>query len=79
MEPYFTKHFHFPGLDIVEYVKCVNCGFVASKTHYELPDEDWQTINESYHGSYQGKVENADDPRWIQRLQDHAHVIADEF
>jgi cyclopropane fatty-acyl-phospholipid synthase-like methyltransferase len=77
MNPYFVKQFKFPGLETVEYVKCVNCGFVISKTHYELPDEDWQAINEEYHRSYQGKFENVDDPRWIERLQNQAEVIAD--
>lgn len=77
MNPYFIKQFNFPGLDTVEYVKCVNCKFVISKTHYELSDEDWQTINEKYHSLYQGKGENIDDPRWMKRLQNQAEVIAD--
>lgn len=77
MDPYFTKHFNLAILNNVEYVRCVNCGFVLSKTHYELSDKRWQTINEEYHSSYQGKGENIDDPRWIERLQNQAEVIAD--
>jgi len=77
MSPYFTKQFNFAKLGTVEYVKCVNCGFVLSKTHYELSDEDWQTVNKEYHSSYQGKDIAVDDPKWIERLQNQAEVIAD--
>ena len=77
MGPYFTKHFNSAILGSVEYVRCQNCGFVLSKTHTELSDDDWHALNKEYHGSYQGRGENFDNPRWIARLQDQAEVISD--
>lgn len=77
MEYYFTKKFDFSVLKTVEYVKCVFCGFVMSKTHYELSSDDWNTLNKDYHSSYQGNDSNKDDPRWIERLETQAAIIAD--
>lgn len=75
-EAYFTKDFlgrH--GLGRVEYVRCGACGFVQSKTHLEMSDGEWGALNRAYH-SYHGSQTNADDHRWVDRLQLQADVIA---
>ncbi|MDA3898564.1 MAG: class I SAM-dependent methyltransferase [Desulfobacteraceae bacterium] len=77
MEFYFSKRFDFIHLTNVDYVKCVNCGFVLSKTHYELSDESWGAVNKKYHQSYQGTNHLADDPMWLERLDKQVEVIAD--
>lgn len=64
-------------LDDVEYWKCINCGFVISKTHLELPEDSWHQLNITYHKTYQNSNHNPDDPRWIDRLHSQAKVIDD--
>jgi len=77
MNHYFSKKFDVTYLSNVEYEKCINCGFVMSKTHYELSNNHWCKINKNYHQSYQGKDFLSDDPRWIKRLRKQAEVIND--
>lgn len=33
----------------ISYYKCVNCGFTASKTHFELKEREWDELNHAYH------------------------------
>lgn len=77
MSYYFTKTFHTYKLGNVEFWKCVHCGFVSSKTHFEMSEEEWGQLNVAYHESYQRKGHNADDPRWVDRLYSQAQVIDD--
>lgn len=77
MQYSFSKWFKQPLLEEVDYWKCRNCGFVASKTHLELPGKGWERINEDFHGSYHGTDACPEDTRWVQRLDEQAAVIAD--
>ena len=49
MNFFFTKTFHKFGLGDVDYWKCSNCGFGASKTHYEMTDKEWSSLNSEFH------------------------------
>ena len=73
----FSKWFKQPLLEEVEYWKCQNCGFVASKTHLEMSDGKWERINVDFHGSYHGTEACPEDLQWVQRLHTQAAVIAD--
>jgi len=73
----FTKTFNKYGVGDVEYWKCGNCGFVSSKTLYEMSDGEWGALNVAYHQAYQGTDENTDDPRWLLRLNSQAKIIND--
>lgn len=33
----------------VEYFRCDNCGFVFSKTHYQMSETTWEKLNKYYH------------------------------
>jgi hypothetical protein len=77
MEFYFSKHFDVFALKQVDYWRCSDCGFVLSKTHADMTASEWSALNEAYHSSYQGQDFNADDPRWIARLQSQAKVLRD--
>lgn len=77
MSPYFSKTFNLYGLSEVEYWKCRGCGFVGSKTHAKMRGPDWETLNQNYHTTYQGRDRNKDDPRWLERLSAQARVIND--
>jgi hypothetical protein len=46
---YFTKTFNMYHLGDVEYWKCTHCGFVISKTHFEMSEESWGQLNVTYH------------------------------
>ncbi len=74
---FFTKTFNNYALGQVEYWKCVHCGFVSSKTHCEMSEEEWGQLNIAYHETYQHKGHNSDDPRWVERLNSQARVIDD--
>lgn len=52
MEFYFTKNFIEFNLGDVKYYRCKNCGFVASKTHYEMPLQQWEELNLNAHLYY---------------------------
>ena len=76
MFPYFSKDFGGKyNLYRVEYLKCENCGFVISKTHFDMTLEEWEALNRKYHSSYQGSSWNPDDPRWIDRLSAQVEII----
>lgn len=46
---YFSKEFNEYNLKEVDYWKCSNCGFSASKTHFEMTDSQWSDLNNSFH------------------------------
>jgi len=46
---YFTKVFQIYNLDKAEYYKCPNCGFCASKTHFDMGTQEWEKLNISFH------------------------------
>ena len=75
---FFHKNFdNYSLLGRVDYHKCSNCGFVHSETHRLLSEQEWSELNHAYHIGYQGSDENTDDPRWLERLQAQAYVLAD--
>lgn len=77
MSYFFSKRFDAFGLENVDYWRCGDCGFVISKTHADMSPAQWTALNHAYHSSYQGKDENADDPRWIERLREQTRVLSD--
>ena len=51
-EFYFEKQFNDcwkKYIPYVQYSKCPNCGFVLSKTHKELDQNTWETLNLEVH------------------------------
>lgn len=77
MADYFEKEFDAFGLGSVQYWRCCNCGFVMSKTHYDMSSDQWGALNREYHNSYQGSTSCDDDPNWTSRLGSQARIIAD--
>ena len=77
MKYLFRKSFPLLGLINVEYCKCPNCGFVASKTLAEMADHQWARLNGKFHATYQGTETDTNDPKWTVRLRRQANVIAD--
>lgn len=60
-EYYFSKDYQatpFSGfmarIGPVAFHRCVNCGFVASKTHAELSRDEWETLNHEVHHYLEG-------------------------
>ena len=76
-EHFIQKHFEQFGLGNVDYDRCPNCGFVFSHTHYEMTDEQWETLNNQWVSMYQGTDENPEDPRWLERFEAQSAVIGD--
>jgi hypothetical protein len=76
MRPYFSKDFNVFNLKRVEYEKCDNCGFVASKTHFEMSSEEWSKLNVEYHSVFMGSEFNDDDHKWLDRLNDQAKILS---
>lgn len=72
----FSKQFKDYMLE-AEYWRCQSCGFVASKTHFEMRVEEWKKINQAFHGSYHGTNNCPEDLQWVSRLDKQAAVIAD--
>lgn len=58
MNYFFSKEFNYLSLGIADYYKCDNCGFAASKTHYELSNEDWTQINLKFHQDHNQRSDN---------------------
>ena len=76
LKPFFEKEFNGQcELTCVEYVRCESCHLALSKTHFEMSDPAWQTLNRTYHEQYQGKDSFDDDPRWMSRLQAQSETI----
>ena len=77
MAGYMTKDFNGAfGLNRVSYVRCGNCGFVQAQTLLDLPIPAWERLNEDFHRSYRLGGYLNDDPRWNERIQKQAEVIA---
>jgi hypothetical protein len=49
MRYFFSKDFTVCDLQQVDYWKCPDCGFCASKTHMEMSDERWARLNHDFH------------------------------
>ena len=77
MEFFLSKPFRACGLDVVDYWRCPECGFVLSKTHVEMSAADWEKVNYQWHVTYQGKDSDPGDPKWNARLQNQSRTIDD--
>lgn len=71
------KFFGLKYLDACEYFRCENCGLVVAKTLYEMPREQWESLNRECHGAYQHTNALDVDPRWLERLQSQAKLLAE--
>jgi len=58
MDYYFSKPFGDFGLSDVDYLKCMNCGFCASETHFEMSDTKWGDLNNEYHSASHLRTDN---------------------
>jgi len=76
-ESWLEKTFPEPDIGRAFYDRCPNCGFVTARTVTELPPEAWQRVNKSFHDRYQGSDSDPNDPKWRERLEAQADVIAD--
>jgi hypothetical protein len=65
---YFSKQFHSDGLEKVDYYRCSNCGFCASKNHLDMSEADWTHLNTSWHNANNLREDNP----W-NRSQRHFH------
>ncbi len=74
-KPFLAKRFDCFGLGEVDYVECVSCGFVRSRTHAEMTNESWDALNRSYHGSFHGTDTDVNDPAWVARLRAQADIL----
>jgi hypothetical protein len=75
---YFSKDFEGKyQLSQVEYWRCGNCGFVFSKTHYDMSKKEWEDLNIEYHSSYHGSNNCPDDLNWVERLKTQAATITE--
>lgn len=57
---YFKKSFHTHGLNFVDYFLCPKCGFVCSKTHFDMKLEEWEKLNIDVHKLYNSMPKNSD-------------------
>ena len=46
---FILQHFNVCDLTQVDYWKCSKCGFCASKTHFEMTDKEWESLNNTFH------------------------------
>ncbi len=58
MDYYFSKTFYVYNLTNCYYYKCKSCGFVASKTHYELSSQEWEKLNYEFHTDNNNREDN---------------------
>lgn len=58
MEYYFTKRFDIYNLSDVYYWRCVNCGFAASRTHFDMSYDDWSELNIAFHNDSNAREDN---------------------
>lgn len=58
MDYYFSKRFDSDSLGEVEYYRCANCGFTASKTHLDMPAADWARLNTDWHNENNLRSDN---------------------
>lgn len=61
---FFSKNYaSYPGSPFpdgysVDYHKCINCGFVISKTHAEMSSDEWVRLNSSWHHHFETSIED---------------------
>ena len=55
---YFSKQFCVYSLDTVDYWRCGTCGFVASKTHYDMTGAQWEKLNVDFHNDNNAREDN---------------------
>lgn len=58
MEFYFSKKFNIYNLTDVDYWKCTNCGFVSSRTHFDMKDNEWAKLNACFHEDNNNRADN---------------------
>lgn len=58
MDYFFNKRFDSDSLGDVEYYRCSECGFSASKTHLEMPEGEWVRLNTSWHDANNLRTDN---------------------
>jgi 2-polyprenyl-3-methyl-5-hydroxy-6-metoxy-1,4-benzoquinol methylase len=58
MDYYISKSFDEFGLSDVDYLKCKDCGFCASETHFEMTDKKWSDLNDKYHSASHLRTDN---------------------
>lgn len=73
MYPFFYKDFNDFDLQRVHYVKCANCGFCASETHYGLSPEEWEKLNVSFHLRNNKRTDNPFNRK--QRKAHQSHLL----
>ncbi|MCE2574359.1 methyltransferase domain-containing protein [Komagataeibacter sp. FNDCR2] len=42
----------------VDYYKCENCGFVISKTHQDMSEQEWSDLNNKWHHYFEKNTKN---------------------
>jgi hypothetical protein len=61
---FFSKNYSsypgspFPDGYAVDYLKCIYCGFVISKTHAEMSPDEWGRLNSSWHHHFESSLED---------------------
>lgn len=58
MDYFFSKRFDSDSLGEVEYYRCAECGFSASKTHLDMPEADWIRLNTNWHDANNLRADN---------------------
>lgn len=58
MSFYFTKYFSVCDLTQVDYWICPKCGFCASKTHFDMTNEEWVKLNDTFHSESHFREDN---------------------
>lgn len=66
---YFSKDFNEYKLNRVDYYKCLNCGFVASKTHFDMSLKEWEDLNFIYHTDFNSKHLGPNKPPYFEQAQ----------
>lgn len=75
--PFMQKHFEQFNLGQIDYDRCGTCGFVFSRTHYEMTDGQWEQLNNQWVSQYQGTDVNPEDPRWLERFEAQSAIVGD--
>ncbi len=55
---FFSKKFEKYELGKVDYHKCTNCGFGASKTHFDMSEATWTKLNVNWHHDNNAREDN---------------------
>jgi hypothetical protein len=73
MSFYFSKYFGKYNLEVIDYWLCPACNFVASKTHFDLPQDAWESLNLEFHLNHNAREDNPYNRR--QRLFNQAQML----